>query len=137
MLQCTFPRIATIWKKEDNLMGGGGLSAMTLVSHPPLFSLCSIHSGLPLFYGHTGLIPASETLNLLYPPPVMFFSSDVPKACYFLVFLRSLFKLIFLPWTNTHPQTPAPTPPLVYTARFTLHHPCKGLGDPAHTGSRH
>lgn len=99
---------------------------------PRLFTL--LHpQWLPAVPQTQGPIPALGTLNLLYSRPVML-SSDMPKACYSLPFFRSLFKLVFLPQTNTsnpppnthtHIHTHTPPPPLVYTARFTLPSPCK------------
>lgn len=84
---------------------------MTPASPPHLlFFLHSIHSGLLLFHGYTGPIAASETLTLLYSLPVVFFSSDMPKACYFLAFRRSLFKVVFLLCTNTCNSLPFPNP---------------------------
>ena len=83
---------------------------MTSASPPPLFSLHSIHSGLLLFHRYTERIADSETLTLLCPLPVMFFSSDMPKACYSLAFLRSLFRVVFLLWSNTCNSLPSPPP---------------------------
>lgn len=132
MIQCAFPRTATIWKKRNNLIGEGVVcpeSSLTSSSSSPVTLLHlrwppavprQLGPVLPQRLGACCTLPAA-------------FSSDMPKARHSLTFLRSLLKLVCLPLTNTC-NPPAKTRS---SLQFTLLHPCKGPGDAAHTGSRH
>lgn len=123
MVQCTFPRIETIWKKRKQLNGKGVLSVMTLTSVITSSSSSSLVTLLTSSTLASGYSP--ETLSWL-----LLLSQGLGTSCNLCLECSSPqicprfaapspssdlhLNVTFLSWTNT--RKPSAQAPPVYTS---------------------